>query len=190
MTPESLSDKLAQLLFVRIGSNMRPSISVEEDVDRVESLLQTCPIGGLVVFNGTAEKSPDSLSHLQRLSRYPLLVATDMERGLGQQFRGATVFPHAFAFDNLGEEAEAAIEESAFIAASEALAAGVHISFSPVADVHSNPDNPIISIRSFGSTPGDVAARAAAYVRGCKKSRLTHYCQTFSRTRRYIVGFS
>jgi len=59
------------------------------------------------------------------------------------------------------------IESAARIVAREALSAGIQISFSPVADVHSNPNNPIISTRAFGTDPSTVARRARAYIRGC-----------------------
>lgn len=179
MVPASLSEKAAQLLFPRIGSNMRPSVSVEDDALRVEHLLAECSVGGLVLFNGDASRTPDTLAHLQSLSAFPILVATDMERGLGQQLKGATIFPHAFAFDVLGEEAEAAVEECAHISAQEALACGIHISFSPVADVHSNPDNPIISIRCYGSDSETVSGRVHAYLRGCKKAGLLSTAKHF-----------
>ena len=47
-----LRDKLAQLMFVRIGSNLPPVRTVEEDEARIAALLPECPIGGLVLFNG------------------------------------------------------------------------------------------------------------------------------------------
>jgi beta-N-acetylhexosaminidase len=43
---------------------------------------------------------------------------------------------------------------------------GIDLCLGPVADVNSNPDNPVIGVRSFGSAPGPVAAHVAAWVRG------------------------
>src|SRR5207245_8313668 len=56
------------------------------------------------------------------------------------------------------------------ITAIEARAAGVHWVFAPVADVNSNPDNPIINTRSFGEDPRRVAEFAAAFVRGVEEN--------------------
>ncbi len=56
------------------------------------------------------------------------------------------------------------------ITALEARAAGAPWIFAPVADVNSEPDNPIINIRSFGEDPQHVAALAAAYVRGVEEN--------------------
>ncbi len=168
----TLFEKAAQLVMVRLGSNMPPPVTVAEDAERVARLLERYPLGGLVVFNGTRDETPGVLAALQAHSPFPLLVGTDMERGVGQQLRGATVFPHAMAFSRLGDEAEDAVETAARIAAREALACGIHITFAPVADVNLDPRNPIIATRAFGSDPATAARLAAAYVRGARAEGL------------------
>lgn len=170
--PTTLRDKVAQLVFVRLGSNMTPPATVSEDADRVAELLEYAPFGGVLLFNGRFPDTVDRLAALQARSRYPLLVTADIERGVGQQVRGATVFPHAMAFGALGEEAEPAIEAFARATAREALACGIHQAFAPVADVHLHPRNPIISIRAFGTEPAAVARRVRAYLRGCRTEGL------------------
>ena len=47
---------------------------------------------------------------------------------------------------------------------------GVHWAFAPVADVNSNPENPIINIRSFGEDPKRVAEYVAQFVRGVEEN--------------------
>lgn len=147
---------------------MPPAVTVEEDARRVEALLERCPLGGLVLFNGSAAETPQTLARLQARSRYPLLIAADMERGAGQALRGATVFPHAMAYSALGDAAEALVEASARTAAREALAGGIHVTFAPVADVNRNAQNPIIATRAFGNEPEPVARLVRAYLRGCQ----------------------
>ena len=170
--PISLRDKAAQLVFARIGSNMPPPVTVGEDADRVEALLARCPLGGLVVFNGQVPQTARVLARLQARSAYPLLITADMERGVGQQVRGATVFPHAMAFAASGAEAEAAVEAAARVTAREALACGIHLTFGPVADVNRNPRNPIIATRAFGVEAEGVARLVQAYLRGCRAEGL------------------
>ncbi|MDA0874213.1 MAG: hypothetical protein O3C45_04035 [Bacteroidetes bacterium] len=170
--PDRLRDRIAQLIFPRLGSNMMPSISVEDDAARIEDLMDRYPIGGLCLFNGDRIRTPQTLTRLQSRATYPLLIATDMERGLGQQLKGATVFPHAMAFQATGAQDEELLEASARVAAREALAAGLHISFSPVADINSNPANPIISTRAYGTTPETVSRLLSAYMRGCQQEGL------------------
>jgi beta-N-acetylhexosaminidase len=106
------------------------------------------------------------LNRLQRDSKLPLLIAADFERGLTMRLHGATEFPHAMAFGAAGKQEYA--EAFGRITAEEARAIGVHWNFFPVADVNSNPGNPIINTRSFGEDPQQVGDLVAAYIRGAK----------------------
>jgi beta-N-acetylhexosaminidase len=60
------------------------------------------------------------------------------------------------------------VERFGQITALEARAIGVHWNFFPVADVNSNPANPIINVRSFGEDPQQVGEMVAAYIRGAR----------------------
>ena len=121
----TLREKLAQLIFVRIGSNLPPIRAAEEDGERVARLLANCPVGGLLLFNG-GPLTRESLDRLQRKSSVPLLVAADIERGVGQQVRGYTLFPHAMAFEQLGSEAAAVVAEFATVLARAGVVPHVH----------------------------------------------------------------
>ncbi len=166
--PKSLREKLAQLMFVRVGSNLPPVRSVEEDAERILRLLEQCPIGGVLVFNGCRDETPQTLARLQAATASPLLVASDIERGVGQQLRGHAVYPHAMGFAALGDDAEQAVHEFAELTATIARANGIHIAFAPIADVNVDPRNPIIATRAFGSDPDRVAELVSAYVNGCR----------------------
>lgn len=170
--PTKLEDKLAQLIMVRIGSNLPPILRASEDEDRVTALMDQLPIGGLLLFNGVWPDARDLLTRLQQKSRWPLLVGSDIERGAGQQVAGLTLFPHAKAFGALGEQAEQRVAEFARVTAHEALATGINIAFAPVTDVDTNPKNPIIATRALGETPERVARLASAYVRAAEQAGL------------------
>ena len=107
------------------------------------------------------------LNQLQLEGKIPLLVAGDFERGvLPAHLFGTTVFPHAMAFGAAGNLAYA--EEFGRITAQESRALGVHWNLFPVADVNSNPANPIIGTRAFGANPEQVGNLVAAYIRGAR----------------------
>ncbi len=162
--PLSLEDKAAGLLIVRLGNNLPPAVTATEQEAEVAALLGRLPIGGLILFNGRWPDTRGTLARLQAMSERGLLVTTDMERGFGQQVIGGTVYPHAAAF---GQAADAGVVRAfAQQASQEALACGVHVTYSPVADVDRNPDNPIIGARAFGADPGHVADLVAAFVEG------------------------
>ena len=92
------------------------------------------------------------------------MFAADFERGLSMRLYGTTVFPHAMAFGAAGKLDYA--ENFGRITAQEARAIGIHWNFFPVADVNSNPANPIINTRSFGEDPQQVGDLLSAYIRG------------------------
>jgi hypothetical protein len=65
-------------------------------------------------------------------------------------------------------------EEFGRITAQESRALGVHWNLFPVADVNSNPANPIIGTRAFGANPEQVGNLVAAYIRGRIYTVLKH----------------
>lgn len=101
---------------------------------------------------------------LQKESKYPLLFAADFERGLSMRLNGPTAFPAAMAFGAAGDPTLA--KEFGRISALESRAIGIHWNWFPVADVNSNPANPIIDTRSFGEDPALVAKMVDAYIEG------------------------
>ena len=157
--------------MARLGSNLPPLTTAAADADRVQRLLDRCPLGGLIVFRGVHASLPETLDALQAQSRIPLLVASDVERGVGQQVDGATVFPHAQAVGATDTPTEAAAQ-LARSTAQEARACGIHGAFAPVADVNTCVENPIIGIRAFGERTDRVAECVRAYVQAARAAGL------------------
>lgn len=128
----------------------------------------TVPVEGPVLLRSQPAVAAELLNRLQRASKLPLIVAADFERGPSMRLNSTTVFPHAMAFGAAGKPENA--EAFGRISGLEARAIGVHWNFFPVADVNSNPANPIINTRSFGEDPQQVADFVATYIRGAHQS--------------------
>jgi beta-N-acetylhexosaminidase len=109
-------------------------------------------------------------NELQKDSKYPLLFAADFERGLSMRLSGATDFPAAMAFGAAGDKELA--REFGEISARESRAIGIQWNWFPIADVNSNPANPIINTRSFGADPKLVGEMVAAYIGGARDAGL------------------
>jgi beta-glucosidase-like glycosyl hydrolase len=124
-------------------------------------------VGGFILFGGDAEAVRDLTSRMHARSPHPLLIGSDLERGAGQQFRGATPLPPAAALGALDEEDT--VSRAAELTAREARALGVNWVYAPLADVDLEPDNPIIGTRSFGTDPARVASMVGAWVSGCTR---------------------
>lgn len=85
----------------------------------------------------------------------PLFVSVDQEGGRVARLRkGFTVMPPNMAVAATGDPDNAS--RAAGVMAHELKEVGINMSFSPVVDVNSNPDNPIIGVRSFGDTTDTV----------------------------------
>lgn len=122
-------------------------------------------IGGFVIFGGSYEDVREYLAFLQSLSETPLIIASDIERGVGQQIKGATLIPSQMAiragFDIKNERAE--LESLYSVVSLEALNLGINLAFVPVLDVNTEPDNPIICTRAFSDEP-EVVSEYGSFV--------------------------
>jgi beta-glucosidase-like glycosyl hydrolase/CubicO group peptidase (beta-lactamase class C family) len=88
-----------------------------------------------------------------------------MERGMNFRIRrGVVPLPSAMAVGATRSEEDARFTGE--VTAREGRALGVHWAFAPVADVNSNPANPIINVRSYGEDPELVGRMTAAFVGG------------------------
>jgi beta-N-acetylhexosaminidase len=170
----SLEEKVGQLFMIRLRvgfSGVRaPEYSRLSNTIRkyhIGSLAMSAPTGGRFHHGDHRYQTVVQLNRLQAESKLPLLIAGDFEQGvLPARLFGTTVFPHAMAFGAAGKVAYA--EEFGRITAQESRAIGVHWNLFPVADVNSNPANPIIGTRAFGGNPEQVGALVAAYIRGAR----------------------
>lgn len=119
---------------------------------------------GLILFGGEADAAHRKIDQIRASAGRPLLFGADLERGAGQQFEGATLLPPAGAFGTL--DRVATTRAAAELTAREARAIGIDVVFAPVADVASEPDNPIVGPRAFSSEVAQVVRHTAAWVRG------------------------
>ncbi len=127
--------------------------------------VEVCDLDALVALNREL--------HVAAPDGTPALIAVDQEGGLVQRVRApATQWPamrahDAFAASNqLPADDERVAEEVGLAMGRELRALGFDIDFAPVLDVHTNPANPIIGDRAFGTEAATVARRALAFARG------------------------
>ncbi|HVZ73958.1 MAG TPA: beta-N-acetylhexosaminidase [Polyangia bacterium] len=129
-------------------------------------------VGGVMLFRPNVASATQVAALVGTLRRAspadaPLLVSIDQEGGLVQRLRGvATEWPPMLAVGGAGDEART---ERVGRALGEELAAlGIGWDFAPVLDVHTNPANPVIGNRAFGTTPQAVTTQALAFWRGLR----------------------
>lgn len=169
-----LEEKVGQLFMIRLrveflNARTPGYFELRNNIRKyhVGALAMSVPAQGRVHSVNRRIETVTLLNQLQDESRLPLLIAGDFERGvLPARLFGTTVFPHAMAFGAAGNLGYA--EEFGRITAQESRALGVHWNLFPIADVNSNPANPIIGTRAFGGDPQQVGNMVAAYIRGAR----------------------
>lgn len=177
----TLDDKVGQLVVTSANSTYLANDSDAYDV--LVRKIKQLRLGGVHLFGGAEATAPMLLNNnagatilgqpleaaallnrLQLESAIPLLNSADFEAGVGFRIAGATTFPRQMAVGAAGDESLAL--DAARITAVESRAIGIHVNFSPLADINSNPLNPVINTRSFGESPDLVSRLTTAYVRG------------------------
>lgn len=159
------------------------------DVDSAELVrpaIEQGKIGGVLIQWGNyslaeTKKLVDKLQTWAANSphKIPLFISIDYE--------GGTVYtPITLGFDYLptnmmlsAARDEEGVATIAYLAGLELRRAGVHINFSPVLDVNSNPHNPIIGVRSFGSDPASVTRMGGALINGFKAADIVSVVKHF-----------
>lgn len=161
----SLEEKIGQMLCMGFYGDFINRTS--ETWIKYRHWVEELKIGGLAIYRGDVYETAHMMNSLQASSDIPLLIAANLEKGLGNQMDRATLFPPIMSIGATGSEELS--YQMGKITALEARAAGIHMAYFPVVDVNINPDNPIINTRSFGENPEDVGRLAAAYIRGCQE---------------------
>lgn len=133
-------------------------------------------VAGVVYFGQNISARTGELSAAIRAHRANALIATDEEGGTVtrlESVHGSTV-PGPAQLGVLNDP-DLSTSVGAAIAA-RASAVGINLVFGPVADVNTNPANPVIGVRSFGTGAPSVAAHVAATVRGIQSSGAVAAC--------------
>jgi beta-N-acetylhexosaminidase len=146
------------------------------------ALIQGLHLGGVTLFARNIESGPQ-LGALDRdlqtiADPVPLFISVDQEGGLVVRVTsGATIFPGNMAVGAAGDPSLARAIANA--SATELLAMGVNMDLAPVVDVNTNPLNPVIGVRSFGSNVDRVSQFASQTVYGLQDNGVSAVAKHF-----------
>lgn len=155
----SLDEKIGQLYIVALYNNRG-----EEEIRKIRNLVEKEKIGGLILMQDNAEKHIQLLNEFQGKSKVKMMIGIDGEWGLFQRFPAAHKFPWAMTLGAIQDNS--LIYEMTSKIAEDCKRIGIYWDFAPVVDVNTNPANPIIGNRSFGSDINNVIAKGLAYAQG------------------------
>ena len=166
MSDLSLIDAAGQILIVGFPGGPPPS--------EFETWIKRGTLGGAILFKRNIGTFLEVAELNRRLSKdaprdRPLLISVDQEGGrVARILYPGLKLPPMRALASLGDKA--LIRKAATIQGQQLRALGFTMNFAPVLDIDTNPANPVIGDRAFGTTPEVVIEYAYAFAEGLKNA--------------------
>ena len=160
----SIDEKIAQMLIVYyIGDKYDENLS---------NIIKEVKPGGFILMSDnitTYDRTLNFVKGMQNDSDIPMIISTDEEGGSVQRIKGirdisVTDIPYMYY---LGQTKDKNLAyKVGEIIANELRTIGVNLTYAPVMDIYSNPNNTVIGKRSFGSDPNTVYDMATSLKNG------------------------
>lgn len=155
MSRLTTDEKIAQLIWVTLNA-----YAPQKEIDKVTRACAEQGCGGVLIMQNTVEKAQSIIADIQSRSRVPVLFAIDGENGIARKLAGASGFPMNISLGAVRDTT--LITRAGRVMAEQMKAVGFDVNFAPVADVNTNPLNPVIGTRAFGSDAQMVADLSVA----------------------------
>ncbi|MFD2611334.1 beta-N-acetylhexosaminidase [Paenibacillus gansuensis] len=169
MSQMTLRDKIGQMVMVGIEGTEVGKIT--------QQMLQQYKVGGIIVYANnltSVSQTRALLNSLKQSSKEagilpPLLLGTDQEGGRVSRFpAGIDKFPASRVIGNTNNADYA--NKVGQVMGSTMKAFGLNMDFAPDLDVNTNPNNPVIGDRAFGTTPQRVIKMGISEMKGIGKA--------------------
>src|SRR3990167_482605 len=174
----TLKEKIGQLFMVATTSSFEQeealAISLLKcpynmDHAYIDTLIKEYNIGGIIfLYKSTIEKQVALMNHFKSITKIPLLFGQDCEWGLSMRLYDTHVYPKNGTLGKINDLAYT--YQVGKEIGKQCRDIGLHINFAPVADINTNPKNPVIGLRSFGEDKELVANHAVAIMQGMQSS--------------------
>lgn len=158
----SLDQKLGQMVIVEFyGSTLNTDLN---------QMIQGNRVGGVLIENGNGNAQTRSQlvalnQAMQKAATIPLFISTDFEGGYVNELRRIT--GERPSEQTIGATGDPNVAYNAgHNAAADLTALGLNVNFMPIVDVLTNPNNPGLPMRTFGSDPTLVTNMGRAYLKG------------------------
>lgn len=164
----TIDEKIGQLFIAGVYANKADAYSEGmhlPPIEYIESVIHDYHIGGVIFkFDWDPLQQIHLVNHFQNLSKRPLFIAQDLEWGLTMRLSRTLRFPKNMTLGAIVDDT--LIYEMGREVGRQARLVGVNFNFSPVVDINSNPDNPIINDRSFGDDKDNIARKGMMMMKG------------------------
>ena len=177
----TLEQKVGQL-FIAAPEQLLPGEAVTAMSDELADALEAYPVGGIILFSENIQ-DPEQVAALNRALSdagfIPPFLAVDEEGGDVARLAdnaafGLPTYENAAAVGISGNPEDA--YQMGKTIGTYLYQYGFNLDFAPVADVNTNPNNPVIGDRAFSADPHTAAQMAGAFAAGLRDQGI---CATF-----------
>ncbi|VAW24016.1 beta-glycosyl hydrolase / Uncharacterized esterase [hydrothermal vent metagenome] len=168
----TLEEKIAQLVMLPAN----PGQGALHKQQLIQLIKKYRP-GGIIIMHGSPVETAQLINDLQKASKIPLLIAIDGETGLGFRLDSTISYPYQQSLGAI--QNDSVLYEMGRDIGKQFKEIGIHINFAPVADVNTNPDNPVINVRSLGEEKKNVALKAWQIAKGLQDEGITAVAKHF-----------
>ncbi len=155
----TIHEKIAQLMMITAYPTQN-----DASKNKVITQIKNYKPGGVLVMQGAPVKTATWINDFQENSDIPLLIAVDGEWGLSMRIDSTPEYPYAQTIGAV--KYDAFVYQMGHDVGNQLKEMGIHMNFAPVADVSTNPNNPVINFRSFGEDKENVANKAWQIAKG------------------------
>ena len=159
----SLEEKIGQLFVVWASPDKG-----EDHYKEIKRMITKNKIGGIIFSLGSPNSHIDWLNSFQDLSDIPLLISMDAEWGVAMRLDSVQPFPWNMTLGAIQDNQ--LIQKIGYRIGQQAKRLGIHMNFSPVVDINTNPNNPIIGNRSFGENKINVTNKSLSMMKGLEEA--------------------
>lgn len=168
----TLKDRVAQLFIYTIAPT-----ADKANLALLKEVVQNQKVGGLLFSKGEMDTQAILTNQAQEMAGTPLMITFDGEWGLSMRLKNTPVYSRNMVLGCISNEQ--LLYEYGKETARQFKELGIHVNFSPVADVNINPKNPVINTRSFGENPQNVADKVMMYAMGMESGGLLSVSKHF-----------
>lgn len=164
----TLDEKIGQMIMAGIdGTTTEPETI---------NLIEDYKVGGIIFFSKNLTSYSQSLQlvngikRMNSVNKIPLFLSVDQEGGSVRRLPGLEELP---SNKEIGLKRDPNLSyQIGEILAKELYAFGMNMNYSPVMDVNSNPQNPVIGDRSFGDSPSLVSKLGIQTMKGMEDNQI------------------
>jgi beta-N-acetylhexosaminidase len=138
----------------------------------IKTLITKHKVGAVILFQRNVSDGPqllsltESLQELAREAEHPLFIGIDQENGLVTRIKApiAAQMPGPMAMGATDDPSNAFKVASATAEVLKSF--GINMNYAPIADINSEPKNPVIGVRSPSDDPETVGRFVSAQMKG------------------------